>query len=55
MDIHKEMFPPYGWKCLWRKAVHNWVKKCHLVGKSFADDEDVETEVWKWLWVSSHW
>jgi hypothetical protein len=26
-DIHKEMFPAYGEKCLWRKAVHNWVKK----------------------------
>jgi hypothetical protein len=26
-DIHKEMFPVYGGKCLSRKAVHNWVKK----------------------------
>jgi hypothetical protein len=25
-DINKEMFPPYGWKCLSRKAVHNWVE-----------------------------
>jgi hypothetical protein len=41
-DIHKEMFPVNGGKCLSRKAVHNWVEK-H--GKSFADDEDVETEV----------
>jgi hypothetical protein len=24
-DIHKEMFPVYGGKCLSRKAVHNWV------------------------------
>jgi hypothetical protein len=24
-------------------------RNCHLVGKRFADDEDVETEVWKWL------
>jgi hypothetical protein len=23
MDIHKEMFPVYGGKCLSRKAVHN--------------------------------
>jgi hypothetical protein len=23
-DIHKEMFPVYGGKCLSRKAVHNW-------------------------------
>jgi hypothetical protein len=29
-----------------RKAVHNWVEKC---GKLFADDEEVETEVRKWL------
>jgi hypothetical protein len=26
-DIHKEMFPAYGGKCLSRKAVHNWVDK----------------------------
>jgi hypothetical protein len=26
-DIHKEMFPVYGGKCLSRKAVHNWVEK----------------------------
>jgi hypothetical protein len=45
-DIHKEMFPVYGGKCLSCKAVHNWVKK-H--GSSFADDEEVETEEWKWL------
>jgi hypothetical protein len=24
-DIHKEMFPVYGGKCLSRKAVHDWV------------------------------
>jgi hypothetical protein len=24
-DIHKEMFPVYGGKCLSRKAVHSWV------------------------------
>jgi hypothetical protein len=29
-----------------RKAVHNWVDKS---GKRFADDEEVETEVRKWL------
>jgi hypothetical protein len=40
------MFPVNGGKCLSRKAVHNWVEKR---GKSFAHDEDVETEVWKWL------
>jgi hypothetical protein len=26
-DIHNEMFPVYGGKCLLRKAVHNWVEK----------------------------
>jgi hypothetical protein len=25
-DIHKEMFPVYGEKCLLRKAFHNWVR-----------------------------
>jgi transposase len=25
-DIHKEIFPIYGGKCLSRKAVHNWVE-----------------------------
>jgi hypothetical protein len=24
-------------------------RNCHLGGKRFADDEEVETEVWKWL------
>jgi hypothetical protein len=45
-DIHKEMFPVYCGKCLSRKAVHNWVEKCD---RCFADDEEVETEVRKWL------
>jgi hypothetical protein len=45
-DIHKEMLPVYGGKCLSCKAIHNWVeKRC----KRFADDEEVETEVRKWL------
>jgi hypothetical protein len=26
-DIHKEVFPVYGGKCLSRKAIHNWVDK----------------------------
>jgi hypothetical protein len=45
-DIHKEMFPVYGGKCLSRKAVHKWVEKS---GKRFADDEEIETEVRNWL------
>jgi hypothetical protein len=40
------MFPVYGGKCLSRKAVHNW---CEKRGKRFADDEEVEMEVRKWL------
>jgi hypothetical protein len=45
-DIHKEMFPVCGGKCLSCKAVHIWIEKR---GKRFADDEEVETEVRKWL------
>jgi hypothetical protein len=26
-NIHKDIFPVYGGKCLSRKAVHNWVEK----------------------------
>jgi hypothetical protein len=26
-DIHKEMFPAFGGKCLSCKTVHNWVEK----------------------------
>jgi hypothetical protein len=32
-DIHKEMFPVYGGKCLSRKAVHNWVASFSLMTK----------------------
>jgi hypothetical protein len=40
------MFPVYGGKCLSRKAVQNWIeKRC----KRYADDEEFETEVRKWL------
>jgi hypothetical protein len=45
-NIHKEMFPVYGGTCLSRKAVRNLVEKR---GKRFADDEEVEMEVRKWL------
>jgi hypothetical protein len=37
------MFPVYGWKCLSRKWVHNWVADVSLMTKRF------ETEVRKWL------
>jgi hypothetical protein len=42
----KKCVPLYGGKCLSCKAVHNWDDKR---GKSFAHDEEVETEVQKWL------
>jgi hypothetical protein len=32
-DIHKEMFPVYGGKCLLRKAVHNCVANVSLMTK----------------------
>jgi lipopolysaccharide/colanic/teichoic acid biosynthesis glycosyltransferase len=41
-NIHMEMFPIYGRKCLSRQAVHNWVEKR---GKHLVDVTDVETEV----------
>jgi hypothetical protein len=45
-DIHKEMFPVYGGKCLSRKSVHKWIEKR---GKRFTDDKEVEAGVLKWL------
>jgi hypothetical protein len=37
-DIHEEIFPVYGWKCLLRKAVHNWVEKVSQGRSKAADD-----------------
>jgi hypothetical protein len=37
-DIHKEMFPLYGGKCLSPKAFHNWVKKFYQGRSKVADD-----------------
>jgi hypothetical protein len=45
-DILKRTLPVYGGKYLSCKAVQNWVKKR---GRRFADDEEFETEVRKWL------
>jgi hypothetical protein len=47
MDIHKEMFPVYGGKCLLRKAVHNWVEKFSLGRSKVADDARPGVEVAK--------
>jgi hypothetical protein len=41
-DIHKEMFPVYGGKCLLRKTVDNWVEKFSQGRSKVADDETVE-------------
>jgi hypothetical protein len=45
-DVHKEMFPVCGRKCLSRKAVYNWVKKFSQGHSKVTDDE---TEMRKWL------
>jgi transposase len=37
-DIHKEMFPVYGGKCLSHKVVHNWVEKFSQERSKVADD-----------------
>jgi hypothetical protein len=37
-DIHKEMFPVYGGKCLSRKAAHNWIEKFSQRRSKVADD-----------------
>jgi hypothetical protein len=40
-DIHKEIFPIYGAKCLSHRAVHKCVANAH--------DQRVEMEVKNWL------
>jgi hypothetical protein len=32
-DIHKEIFPVYGGKCLLHKAFHNWMANVSLMTK----------------------
>jgi hypothetical protein len=44
-DIHKQMFPVYGGKCLSRKAVHNWVEKFSQGRSKVADDVRPGAEV----------
>jgi hypothetical protein len=41
-DIHKEMFPVCGGKCLSRKAIHNWIEK-------FSQGRLKVADVRKWL------
>jgi hypothetical protein len=45
-DIHTEIFPVYGGKCLSCKELDNWVEKR---GKRFVDDEEHKTELRKRL------
>jgi hypothetical protein len=61
-DIHKEILPVYGGKCLSCKAVHNWVKKFSQECLKVAEDarpgvEVAETKVKKLLYCgfSTHW
>jgi hypothetical protein len=56
------MFPVYGWKCLSRKALHNWIDKFSEGRSKVEDDarpgaEVAETTVKKtsMLRVSTHW
>jgi hypothetical protein len=57
-DIHKEMLPTYGGKCLSRKAVHIWVTNVSLMTKrlkrmcvsGWGNNEKTSM-----LWVSTHW
>jgi hypothetical protein len=44
-DIHKEMFPVYGGKCLSRKAVHNCLQKFSEGRSKVADEARPGTEV----------
>jgi hypothetical protein len=37
-DVHKEMFPVYGGKCLSCKAVHNWAEKFSQGRSKVSDD-----------------
>jgi hypothetical protein len=44
-DIHKDLFPLYGGKCLSREAVHNWVHKFSQGRSKVADDARPGAEV----------
>jgi hypothetical protein len=44
-DVHKDMFPPYGGKCLWRKAGQNWVEKFSHWRSKIAGDAQSGAEV----------
>jgi hypothetical protein len=57
-DIHKEIFPVYGGKCLSRKAVHNWVEIFSQGRSKVADDAPSgrdNSPKTSMLRVSTHW
>jgi hypothetical protein len=37
-DIHKDMFPVYGGKCLSHKGAHNWIEKFSQGRSKVTDD-----------------
>jgi hypothetical protein len=45
-DVHKEIFPVYGGKCLSRKEVRNWVDK---FSKKVRKSQMMPDQVQKWL------
>jgi hypothetical protein len=45
-DIHKEMFPVYGRKCILRKQVHNWARNSR---RDFRRSQMMPDQVRKWL------
>jgi hypothetical protein len=45
MKIHKKMFPVYSAKCLWPRAVHNWVEKFSQGPPKVAEDARLGAEV----------
>jgi hypothetical protein len=44
-DVHKEMFPVFGAKCLSRKAVHIWVEKFSQGRSKVADGDRLGAKV----------
>jgi hypothetical protein len=44
-DVHKEIFPAYGGKCLSCKSVHNWVEKFSQERSNVAGDAQPGAEV----------
>jgi hypothetical protein len=48
-DTNKKCFPFVVVSDCGLKQFTTWSRNCHLGGKRFADDEEAETEVRKWL------